>query len=166
MSAAPAAHVRAATPADAHAIGTMAGQLYALHHGWDPGRFWNLGGDDPARVAGREAFFAAQAAAEDVILLVAERGGAVVGYAYLSVESHDYEHLLESSVWLNDLWVAPEARGTGAADALMTESLRRARATGHATFVLNVAEANERAQRFFARHGLRRTMREMAVELG
>lgn len=165
MSEAGTVLVRLATPGDVRAIGAMAGELYALHHGWDARRFWNLGGGDPQRVAGREAFFRAQVNAEDVILLVAERAGAVVGYAYLTIEAQDFEHLLESSVWLNDLWVAPEARGTGAADALMAEALHRARGTGHATFVLNVAEANARAQRFFARHGLRVTMREMATEL-
>lgn len=166
MSGSPGVVVREARADDVPAIGAMAGRLYALHHGWDAERFWNLGGDDGARAAGREAFFRSQVDAEDVILLVADRGGEVVGYAYLSVEAHDYEHLLEAAVWLNDLWVEERARGSGAADALFDEARRRAAKTGHRTFVLNVAEANTRAQRFFARHGMRVTMREMASELG
>lgn len=166
MSGADAVRVRPATRADARAIGAFAAQLYALHHAWDAKRFWDLSGDAPERVAGREAFFAAQAEAEDTILLVAERSGVVVGYAYLAVEDHDYESLLESAVWLNDLFVAPGERGRGVADALFIEARARAAATGHATFVLHVAEANARAQRFFARHGMRLTMREMTMELG
>ncbi len=128
-------------------------------------RFWDLGGADPTRRAGRERFFRSQVDEPDAMLLVAEREGAVIGYAYLTVEGPLYEDLLESSVWLHDVWVAPDARGSGAADALFEEARRRAEATGHALLVFTVAEANARAQKFFAKHGARVTMREMVVEL-
>ena len=161
---APGATVRAATAADVPAIAAMAGELYAMHHAWDARRFWNLGGRDPEVRAGRESFFGTQIDEPGVILLVAEQRGTVVGYAYMSIEEHDYENLLESSAWLHDIFVKPEARGTGAADALFEAARERGTANERQLLVLTVAELNAHAQRFFARHGMRVTMREMTLE--
>lgn len=157
--------IRPATAADVPAVAAMAGELYAMHHAWDAVRFWDLGGDDPARRAGRERFFRSQVGAEDTALLVAEQDGAPVGYAYLTVEGPLYEDLLESSVWLHDVYVKPEARGTGAADALFEAARAWAETTGQVLLVFTVAKANARAQAFFGRHGARVTMREMVVKL-
>lgn len=157
--------IRPATKEDVPTVAGMAGELYAMHHAWDAVRFWDLGGHDPARRAGRERFFRSQVEAEDTFLLVAELDGAVVGYAYLTVEGPLYEDLLESSVWLHDIFVKPDARGTGAADALFEEGRRRAAATGHPLLAFTVAEPNTHAQKFFTKHGARLTMREMVVEL-
>lgn len=160
-----AATVRAAAAGDIAAIASFASQLYSLHHSWDPVRFWDLGGDDPARRNGRERFFRSQLAAKDTVLLVAERAGVAVGYAYLTLESHDYENLLERAAWLHDVFVVPEARGSGAADLLFETACERARAAGCPMLALKVAQANARGQVFFARHGARVTMSEMVVEL-
>jgi GNAT superfamily N-acetyltransferase len=148
---------------DVAAIAAFAGELYHAHHAWDPVRFWDLSG--VASPAGREQFFASQLAAPDTVLLVAERAGACVGYAYMTFESNDYMNLLERAAWLHDVFVVPEARGSGAADLLFAAACARARAAGYPLLALNVAEANPRAQAFFARQGARVTMREMIVEL-
>lgn len=157
--------VRRARPDDVAAISAFAGELYRLHHRLDPARFWDLGGESPERVAGRERFFASQLDDPDTRLLVVEQDGRVVGHAYLTFERHDYAQLLESAAWLHDLWVAPEARGGDAADALFAASRDEALAAGHVRMVFTVAATNARASAFFERHGARVTMREMTVDL-
>jgi GNAT superfamily N-acetyltransferase len=147
------------------AIAALAGQLYALHHTWDPQRFWDLGGEDEAQRAGRERFFASQLAAADSELLLAECAGAIVGYAYVAYKSHDYEGLLERAAWLHDVYVVPAARGGDAAKRLFEAACERARAAACPLLLLTVAEPNARGRAFFERHGARVTMREMVVEL-
>jgi ribosomal protein S18 acetylase RimI-like enzyme len=51
------------------------------------------------------------------------------------------------------MWVAPEARGSGAADALIEAALAWAAAADLAEVRLEVAPGNERAARVYARHG-------------
>ncbi len=58
---------------------------------------------------------------------------------------------------LNDLFVAEHARGTGAADALVAECLRRAAARGAVALEWQTAKDNHRAQRFYDRIGARRS---------
>lgn len=157
--------VRRAGAPDIPAIATFAAELYTLHHGWDPVRFWDLGSASPARQAGRERFFHSLLTDTTVVLLVAETDGRAVGYAFAGFESHDYENLLEEALWVHDLYVTPEARGGGAADQLMLAAVEIGRAAGCPLVVLTVAEANTRGQAFFARHGARVTMREMTIAL-
>lgn len=157
--------VRDATAADAADLARLAGDLYRLHHAWDPVRFWDLGTDTPTRQTGRVGFFHSLLADDTVVLLVAESGGRTVGYAFAGFESHDHENLLEEAIWVHDLYVVPEARGRGAADRLLEAAIERGRRAGCPLLVLTVAEANTRAQSFFARHGARLTMREMTLDL-
>lgn len=51
------------------------------------------------------------------------------------------------------MWVAPAARGTGAADALIRAALDWARSRGCRSVTLEVASGNGRAERVYARHG-------------
>jgi GNAT superfamily N-acetyltransferase len=157
--------VRAALERDVVAIAAFAGQLYSLHHAWDPVRFWDLGGNDPVRCSRREGFFRSQLSSKHSMVLVAEFAGAMVGYAYLTIESHDYENLLERAAWLHDMFVTPEARGSGAADRLFEAACEQARAAGAPLLAIRVAEANTRGRAFFARHGARVTMRELMLPL-
>jgi ribosomal protein S18 acetylase RimI-like enzyme len=161
----PQFHVRRARPADIPALAGYAAELYRLHHRLDPDRFWDLGGEAPERVAGRERFFASQLEDADTRLLVAEQDERVVGFAYLTFETHDYADLLESAAWLHDVWVAPEARGGPIADALFAHARAEAVAAGHVRMVFTVAATNARAQAFFQRQGARVTMHEMTVDL-
>lgn len=157
--------VRRATPADVPTIAAFAGELYTLHHAWDPVRFWDLGAASDARRAGRERFFASLLSDTTAVLLVAEAAGAPVGYAFAGFESHDYENLLEEAIWVHDLFVIPEARGGGAAAALMAAAVAIGREAGAPLLVLTVAEGNPRARAFFERQGARVTMREMTIDL-
>jgi GNAT superfamily N-acetyltransferase len=51
------------------------------------------------------------------------------------------------------MWVAPAARGTGAADALVEAAQDWARDQGWTTLDLEVAPGNERARRLYVRNG-------------
>lgn len=55
------------------------------------------------------------------------------------------------------MWVAPSARGSGAADALISAALDHAAGVGARTVELEVAPGNERAERVYARHGFQVT---------
>ncbi|GAB7095504.1 GNAT family N-acetyltransferase [Halolamina litorea] len=76
----------------------------------------------------------------------------VVGYAFVLPESHRF--IWDAAV-LNELYVAPEHRGTGVADDLMEAAVDFARDQDLPLdrLVLDVDGANERAKAFYDRHG-------------
>jgi GNAT superfamily N-acetyltransferase len=90
----------------------------------------------------------------DASVLVAEREGKIVGEA-IRVGSE-----------LRDLYVVPEAWGTGAGPALMDEVLAEIRASGATEATLWVVEANGRARRFYEREGWEPTGETRATPLG
>ncbi len=55
------------------------------------------------------------------------------------------------------MWVAPEARGSGAADLLIDRVVESAIDAGLATVRLHVTEGNARAERVYERNGFSRT---------
>ncbi len=64
----------------------------------------------------------------------------------------------ESRTWeLVAMWVRPDARGTGAADALVSAVVRAVKAADAGKLVLWVAEDNARARAFYHRCGFRPT---------
>jgi chorismate mutase/GNAT superfamily N-acetyltransferase len=83
-------------------------------------------------------WMAGQLARSDLEGWVAERDGEILGYALLT------------PVWLDHLFVRPDATGRGIGTVLLdlVKSLRPA------GFALWVFESNTRARRFYARHGL------------
>ena len=64
-----------------------------------------------------------------------------------------------NSVHLFSMWVDPCVRGTGIADQLVQTVIGWAAAHGHTTVHLEVAVANSRAERLYARNGFTRTGR-------
>jgi ribosomal protein S18 acetylase RimI-like enzyme len=83
---------------------------------------------------------------------LARRDGAVVGLASFYVEpGREHERQLVG------MWVAPEARRTGVAPALVRAVCAAAAAEGAARLTLFVAEGNEPARRLYERLGFRRT---------
>ena len=60
-------------------------------------------------------------------------------------------------VYLMAMWVHPALRGSGAADALVTEHLAWAHAAGARLVRLDVIATNNRARRLYERHGFRLT---------
>lgn len=61
------------------------------------------------------------------------------------------------SAVMNDLFVTPDARGTGVADALIAACREEARTHGAAQLGWQTAKDNERAQRVYERAGARRS---------
>ena len=114
-----------------------------------------------------DAFIAAHLSAErfaryladpDRILLIAEDDGVPVGYAMLvrgPVADPDVRAVVDepTSIELSKFYVLADRHGSGVAATLMAATLAAAAATGAATCWLGVNQHNERAARFYAKHG-------------
>jgi ribosomal protein S18 acetylase RimI-like enzyme len=133
-----------------------------LHHDFDPKRFLPA---TPRTEHAYASFLGTQLEEPNVVVLVAERDGEVLGYTYAGVEGHDYMSLRGPAGVLYDLVVDPAHRGHGIGRMLLDATLAALAARGAPRVVLSTAERNEPAQRLFARAGFRRTMIEMTREL-
>jgi ribosomal protein S18 acetylase RimI-like enzyme len=153
--------VRPAKPADVEALGRMGAALVRQHHGWDSARF--MLPDDVE--AGYRWWLGKELRAKDAVVLVAERDGEVLGYAYGRVEGRDWSALRDRCGGLHDIWVDEAARRTGAGTLLAEEMVRRFAELGVPRVILMSAAKNEAAQRFFARLGWLPTMVEMTREI-
>ncbi len=153
--------VRAITERDLDAVGQLAGRLVAMHHELDPLRFLHL----PNAAKGYARYFASELQNPDVVLLAAEQGGAIVGYAYGRMEPRSYNELLDACGKLHDVFVDASARARGIGEALVREVIARLSARGAPRVVLLTAVQNEAAQRLFKRLGFRTTMLEMTCEV-
>jgi ribosomal protein S18 acetylase RimI-like enzyme len=154
--------IRPASPADVRAIGRPGATLVRLHHEFDAKRFLD---STPQTEHGYGSYVGSQLANREIIVLVAERDGEVVGYTFAGVEGVDYMSLRGPAGVLHDLVVDPEHRGLGIGRALLDATLSALEALGAPRVVLSTAERNEAAQRLFTRAGFRRTMIEMTREL-
>lgn len=158
----PATLVRRATQKDLPAIGELGALLVRTHYAFDPQRFMRPKGNV---AAGYASFLGTQLEQSDVIVLVAEREGGVVGYAYAGLEPPDWMSLRESAGVLYDVVVDPANRGQGIGRLLLEAAVEFLRSRGAPRVVLSAAERNQEAQRLFASAGFRRTMIEMTREL-
>jgi GNAT superfamily N-acetyltransferase len=117
-------------------------------------RFYEVEPDDERNAA----FFARFIESDDEGMLLEardEHGGSVIGFACLhwrldSVVAHDV-------VCLHDLYVVPEARGTGAGRTLLEAAADVARARGAASLVWSTAPDNTTAQRLYDATGAARS---------
>lgn len=158
----PAATIRPATSADLLALGRLAALLVRMHHDFDPQRFIAA---RPETAQGYAGFLGTQLKDPNVVVLVAEPKGEVVGYTYAGVEGWDYMALRGPAGVLHDIVVDPVQRGQSVGRMLLDATLAALKARGAPRVVLFTAEGNEAAQRLFARAGFRRTMIEMTREL-
>jgi len=85
------------------------------------------------------------------VILVAHRGGAVVGMVSLLFTVSTAEGA--PVCWLEDMIVRPEHRGGGLGSRLLQAAIEHARAQGFARITLLTDQANAAAQRFYERHG-------------
>ena len=84
----------------------------------------------------------------------------VLGYAMIVTGEPDDPGIaaaltVRPTVLLDKFYLLPSAQGTGTADLLLAEAIRTAVATGASGLWLGVNRQNQRAARFYARHGLR-----------
>jgi len=154
--------VRTAGGGDEQALGRLGAMLVAEHHDFDPRRFIAPIPDLAQRYG---QFLMSQVEREGMLVLVAEREGEVVGYAYVGMEGNDYMALRGPAGVLYDLVVDPAHRRQGIGSALMDAALDRLRELGAPRVLLFTADKNHGAQALFDRAGFRRTMIEMTREL-
>jgi ribosomal protein S18 acetylase RimI-like enzyme len=154
--------IRPATGDDVQAIGRLGALLVRTHHDFDAARFM---APSAQTEQGYASFLGSQLARKDVILLVAERAGHVIGYSYSGIEGRDYMSLRGPAGVLHDLVVDGEHRRSGVGQALLDATLEALAARGVPQIVLSTAAPNEAARRLFARAGFRETMVEMTREV-
>ena len=154
--------IRRATSADLTSLGRLGALLVQEHHDFDGRRFLAATNRTPDDYA---SFLRSQLDDPDIVVLVAENDGGVIGYAYAAIEGYDYMSLRGPAAVLHDLIVDPEHRGLGAGRMLLNATLSYLTSRGAPRVVLSTAEQNVSAQRLFERMGFRRTMVEMTREL-
>ena len=144
---------------------TAVGRLGALHvnqhHAFDPQRFI-AGGESVAEAYAR--FLDSQLGEPEVVILVAERAGAVVGYVYAALEPHNWKELCGAAGFVHDVVVDPSARRLGVASGLVEAACAWLRAHGAPRVLLWSATPNAAAQALFERMGFRKTMVELTRE--
>jgi ribosomal protein S18 acetylase RimI-like enzyme len=160
MSAAIA--IRPATRSDLPALGRLGALLLATHYEFDRQRFMAPGERSDE---GYGWFLGTQLREDDVMVLVAEQHGRVVGYVYAGLEPQSWKELREACGFIHDVVVDEGGRRIGVATALVEAATEWLRAHGAPRVMLWTAEQNEGAQRLFERLGFRRTMVEMTREL-
>lgn len=154
--------IRRATAADEAALGRYGGALMRQHHDFDPQRF--IRSENPE--AGYGFFLVSQLEESGCAVLIAERAGEVVGYAYAGLEPMSWKDLRAACGYLHDVFVDPHARGARIGEQLVYAAIEWLESQGAPRVVLMSAARNAGAQRLFERLGFRRTMVEMTREAG
>ncbi|HVN78596.1 MAG TPA: GNAT family N-acetyltransferase [Terriglobia bacterium] len=154
--------VRRAAESDLPTLGRLGALLIQTHYAFDKQRFM-APGTNPAE--GYRWFLGTQLNEEDVVVLVAERAGAVVGYVYAGLEPRSWKELREPAGFVHDVAVDESSRRTGVATALIEAAIEWLRAHGAPRVLLWTAERNSAALSLFSHLGFRRTMIEMTHEL-
>jgi ribosomal protein S18 acetylase RimI-like enzyme len=111
------------------------------------------------------SFLGKQLDEPNIIILVAERDGEVLGYTYAGVEGNDYMSLRGPAGVLYDVVVDPAYRRQGVGRLLLDAALEALKVRGAPRAVLSTADRNAPAQHLFEGAGFRRTMIEMTREL-
>ena len=107
--------------------------------------------EQPADLARAEEFLQARLEREESVIFLARQGQVAVGYTQLYPL---FSSMRAAPIWLlNDLFVTPVARGSGAAPALLKAAESFARESGAASMVLSTCASNTTAQSLFARSG-------------
>ncbi len=155
--------VRDARAEEVFALARMGARLARAHHRMDPARFFLP--DEPIE-DGYAWWLGKELVNPRAVVLVAVRQGRVLGYAYGRIEKRDWNTFREKCAVGVDLWVEPRARRAGVGRQLVEALVERFAARGEQRLVIHVAAANEVALGAFAGTGFRRTVIELARELG
>ncbi len=154
--------VRAAATSDLPAVSKLAAELVRQHHRLDAERFLLV---EPIE-DGYQWFFSRELHRKDALIFLAEDdAGALLGYAYATVEPRNWNDLLDACGKLNDIYVDASARRRGVARALVVAVREELGRRGAPRMVLMTAWRNPDAHLFFEAMGFRRTMLEMTLEL-
>jgi ribosomal protein S18 acetylase RimI-like enzyme len=154
--------IRPALPGDINTIGRLGALLVRTHYEFDEKRFLP---ETAGTARGYRSFLGSQLDEPNIVILVAEHEGEVIGYTYAGVEGTDYMSLRGPAGVLYDIVVDPPHRGQGVGRMLLDATMDALKTRGSPRVVLSTAERNAAAQRLFDRAGFRRTMIEMTREL-
>ncbi|MDT5018284.1 MAG: hypothetical protein QOD39_4444 [Mycobacterium sp.] len=105
-----------------------------------------------------EARFRDYLTGDDRVVLAARQDERMVGYAMLIRGVPDDEAVQRAvtqrpAIELSKMYVLPDSHGAGVAAALMTMGLHEAKELNASSVWLGVNQQNQRAQRFYAKHG-------------
>jgi len=154
--------IRNATESDLPAMSRLAASLVRMHHAFDADRFLL-----PDRIEeSYQWWFGKELKNPGAVLLVAEEGSELAGYAYGRMEERDWNMLLEACGALHDLFVEERHRGSGIGKQLVMRAIAELRGRGAPRVVLHAATSNASAQALFQSVGFRPTMVEMTCECG
>ena len=153
--------IRRAAKGDEPALGRLAGMLVRMHSAWNPRRFVTMENVE----VGYGRWLGKEARERSALVMVAEREGILVGYAYARFEARDFNQLLGPHAVLHDILVDEGARGAGIAQALLQAVRDECKARKVPRIVLHTAVQNEPGQQLFSRAGFVPTMIEMTCEL-
>lgn len=131
--------IRTAGPQDAGTVGQLLADFNAE---------FDTPGPDAPTLAGR---FAQLLARDDVWVLLAERAGAAVGFAYLTLRPTPYAD--GPLAQLEELYVRPHLRDRGIGTLVIREVVAGVRERGGAEIHINVDEDDTDTRRFYERHG-------------
>lgn len=154
--------VRPAVAADRDSIGHLGALLVTEHYEFDPKRFL---APRPNMAETYGNFLISQTSRPEMIVLVAEQAGEIVGYAYAGMEGNDYMALRGPAGALYDLVIDPGHRRQGIGTRLLDAALEALAKLGAPRVVLFTADKNHGAQQMFEQANFRRTMVEMTREL-
>jgi GNAT superfamily N-acetyltransferase len=132
--------IREARPDDWTAVAALLAEL---------GRPDVLGEADPEE---HERAFRAYLERPDAVALVAEDGGAIVGF--VDMEYRSRLNFSSPQAWIPELIVTGRARSRGAGRALLAAAEERARTRGCFSLTLESATWRERAHAFYEREGM------------
>ncbi|MEO7457981.1 MAG: GNAT family N-acetyltransferase [Gemmatimonadaceae bacterium] len=153
--------IRHASASDMADVGRLGAMLVRAHHDFDALRFIPATPETDVRYG---AYLDTQLGVKDVVVLVAEEDGSLLGYSYAGMEGLDYMALRGPAGAVYDIIVDPAHRGRGVGRLLLDATLAELEALGAPRVVLSTAERNDAAQHLFERAGFRRTMIEMTRE--
>jgi ribosomal protein S18 acetylase RimI-like enzyme len=149
--------VRPATPADEAVLASLANRLGAC-----PLPSWRTPGDI-ANADGRAMLDAVAAGSDQNEVMIAERGGEVVGCLHV-LATTDFFGLRHAHVSV--LATTAAAEGTGVARALMAHAETWTVKRGLPLLTLNVFDRNARARRFYEQSGFEVEMVKYAKRIG
>lgn len=152
--------IRPARRSDLPALGRLGAALAAVHHAFDPERFFVVADMHE----GYAWWLGKELESPRAVVLVAARGRRVLGYAYGRLEGRDWNALREACGHAIDLIVEPGARGRGIGRKLASALFDALAERGAPRVVLEAAARNRGAQALFRSLGFRPTMLEMTRE--
>jgi ribosomal protein S18 acetylase RimI-like enzyme len=154
--------IRLANESDLLSLGRLGALLLETHYHFDQKRFMAPHADS---AEGYAWFLRSQLKEKDVVVFVAERTGAIVGYVYAGLEPTSWKELRDMAGFIHDVVVEDSSRRLGVASLLVEAAIQWLREHGAPRVMLWTAEQNPAAQHLFSGLGFRRTMIEMTREL-